>query len=374
MKQSNNLVNNFPKFKKYISSNKVIENTIGKKNIIKKSNPYPNIYSTLNPRITHVLFKKSNIKYNFYILRASNSKNIITNIKTKNNIISCIPELIIFDNKLTLWKNILKYYNLNIAKSIMPNTYLIPDDKQRFKDDYKNNNKYILKKLYRGGKSGVTVINNYNQIIKEFDKGHNINKYSGNDYLKDGWQDLPFHLIQEFKNNPFLISGYKTNFRFFIVCIYNNKKLNYYLLNDGIISYSGIKFDPNNISRNNNITNLNDSKILSDSHKYENGLPYLISHLKNYKEIIRKIKNDMTKTVKTFTFNNLNYEHKMFQVFGCDGEIDKELNFYLYEMNNFYAASKYYSDSRYIIIEKMLNNIFYKLNINNNKYDDLIEL
>ena len=163
IKSSNNLVNKFPKFKKYDLSNKVIENIIGKNNIIKINNPYPNMYSTLNPKITHILFKKFNIKYNLYLLRASNSKNIITNIKTKNNIISCIPELIEFDNKVILWKNILNYYNLNIAKNIMPNTYLIPNDKQRFKDDYKNNNKYILKKLYRGGKSGVTLIDNYNQ-------------------------------------------------------------------------------------------------------------------------------------------------------------------------------------------------------------------
>ena len=360
-------------FKKFFLPKNVIQNSIGSNNIIQHNNKFNQYKSPLTSGSNHIIFKHYYVIFNLYLLRGTTPKDIINNIDSKNNIFSCIPDLMEIDNKLLLWKKLVQKYGIQKSKNIMPNTFLIPEDLNRFKQEYKNQQKYILKKLYRGGKSGVTIFDSYDSIINEFNKGKQINKYNESDYLSSNWKQLPFHLVQEFKSKPYLINNYKTNLRFYLVAIYSNGSLNFYLHNDAIITYSGIKYNKNNIDRKSGITSLHDNFLLSDKYKYELGMPYFLSQISIHKKIIEKLKYICDHVINSYQFN-IDYNHQMFQIFGGDAEIDSNLDVCLYEFNNYTVAIDYYSDSRYIIIQNLINNIFYKLNLSHNKYDDFILL
>ena len=100
--------------------------------------------------------------------------------KNKNNIFEFTSFHGILDNKVRLWTQLIKNYGRKISSTIMPITYLIPDDEKIFYKDYyyKNNgNKFILKNSYMGGKSGIKISNSYQEIIGIFNKNKNNSIY-----------------------------------------------------------------------------------------------------------------------------------------------------------------------------------------------------
>jgi hypothetical protein len=274
---------------------------------------------------------------------------IIQNINTTNNIILSIPEFDIYDDKLLLWDKLLAKFGRKIASQVMPECYKVPYDLKYFKKKYKNNNKYIMKKLYRGGKSGVHITKDYNEIINNFKNGPGIEKYSFDDYRTTGWEKLPFHLVQEYINNPLLIQGYKFNIRFFMIVTYVNNKLEYYLYKDAVLGYTENKFNYNSVKKIDNITSLVINNRNSTVKKLFQEYPYLLSQLNIHDKCIKQLKTKLLKIIDAYDIS-VKYNHTMFHIFGGDAEINNNKELYIYELNQYPALQKYYSNSRRVLL------------------------
>ena len=264
----------------------------------------------------------------------------------------------ILDNKVRLWQQLVKKYGVQESSIVMPRTYLIPDDKNIFYQDYNNkieNNKFILKNAFLGGKTGIKITNSYEYIISLFDKYKNQSISLCTDNVCLGKRE--YNLVQPYLNNPFLIDGYKFNFRFYLVNFWKNNKLTSGIFKDFYLSYSINKFNKDSNNFSDIITSYSDNsdndkwgivdKITMEtkrpnSHKtfkqYLNnkGLDFNI-FLKNLKVNINKIiesnKNDLT----NYCITNQNH----FQVYALDMEMDNNLNPILYEANVYFILYKH---------------------------------
>lgn len=138
--------------------------------------------------------------------------------------------------KELLWKHIVKHYDYPIAKTLLPNSYILYDDNDvnRFKYEYDPAKIYIMKKNIQR-QEGLKITNDKDEII---------NGYNSNGYV----------LAQELLQNPYIISGRKTNMRFYVLVVCKGDNMSVFVYRDGFMYYTKDLFQPGSLEDGPNIT------------------------------------------------------------------------------------------------------------------------
>ena len=257
------------------------------------------------------------------------------------------------------------YISLNnsLLNKIVPETWIINKKEHidLFKKKFNENNIYILKKNIQQ-KKGIYLSNNFEDILE------NMNNYN---------------IIQKYINNTFLINKRKITLRIYLLIVYKNNKLDFYVHKNGKCLYttknynkfieknllesdysSFITSSPNNLDLdiyNKNPHTLKELEEYLTKNKYNY---YLL-----YKNIIKNIK-----IIKTCYYNILYNKNKIcnntcFQLFGMDYIFNNNLDTFLLEINkgpNMVPISQKDFKLKYNIIEDVFDKVkFIKKNKQN---------
>ena len=220
----------------------------------------------------------------------------------KNQVVSYISRNGILGSKENIWKMLNKYYGRNDASTIMPRSYIFPNDKSIFAKEYLSTKHYIMKTEAQR-QTGLKLSNNFDEIINSRDNGG-------------------YKIVQEYVDNPLLYKGYKLNFRIYLLVVCCGKNKEGYIFYDGIISYSKKRYH-GPISFDKGVASFYTSKQL-----YDNGFPITFKELQkhmtdiNWESIVSKFKNLLVKvlnaTNSSLCVHKLPYNNKTFQLFGVD--------------------------------------------------------
>ena len=235
-----------------------------------------------------------------------------------------------------LWKNVVAHYGLDIAKTMIPNGYVLYDEKElpRFNKEYDTNKIYIMKKNIQR-QEGLKITKSKDDILN----GH-----------KEGYV-----LAQELLQNPYVISGRKTNMRFYVLVTCKNGKTTAYAHKDGFMYYTKDMFVTGSTDEGPNITtgyidrNVYDENPLT----HEDLREYLDDdNRKDLLEIETRLRSQNIKVGQVYfdriyqllkaifiTFVGKICKNKkfskttMFQLFGVDVAVDNNLNPMVMEIN-----------------------------------------
>ncbi len=288
-------------------------------------------------------------------------------LNSKNNQNNYIFEFTCFhgvlDNKIRLWRQLVKTYGRKVASQVMPESYLIPDDYELFKNKYGNGNgngnsnsnsnsihkkkiKFILKNAHKGGKSGLKVTNSTQYILDCFQKtlkdtGNSLQQCPDTVCLGK----IPYNVIQPYLEKPFLIYNYKFNFRFFLTIFWKDNVLTAGIYRDFYLSYSNNKYQSESTNFNDNITSIGDNHIQDTiqqerPNNYETFKKFLDQENLSYSSLISKIRSNIYKVVASNKKELTQYclpNQNHFQIYALDMEMDEKLNPVLYEANVYFS-------------------------------------
>lgn len=324
--------------------------------------------------INEKIFKKYNIfktdkliNANLYIPTTyTYCENEFKNVYKKKFLIYMIQGCDYLASKNMLYQMLENMYNRKITKYIVPETWILNNKKHMklFKKNYDSNTLYILKKNIQQ-KKGLYLTSNYNSIV------NNKNNYK---------------IIQKYINDTFLINKRKITLRIYLLIVYKNNKLTYYVHRNGKCLYTTKDNINNNINDNINYnslitsdpTNLNiniydkNPHSLSDLKKYLNKENYNYNLL--YKNIIKNIKL-LKKCYDSILFNkNKICKNCCFQLFGLDYIFNNKLNVYLLEINkgpNMAHISKKDYKLKYSILEDVFDKVNFLKKKNKNLFIEI---
>ena len=211
----------------------------------------------------------------------------------------------------------------------MPKTYIYPKDKEKIEKKFKNY-KFNLKKLWIVKPNNLSFGQGIHFLIS-------LKEEAFNNYL-----------ITEYLKNPHLIYGRKYDFRLYIL-VTGLKPLRIYLNKEGLIRIATNNYSLSLESIKDNFTHLTNTGINVRNKKYhyaENSSDelankwnfatykkYLKKHKISSKTIFAKIKDIIIKTIISGINPIIDLESRinindrsMFNIFGFDVLIDKELN------------------------------------------------
>ena len=274
------------------------------------------------------IFDKFNITkndkdYNLYIPCGYNKiESELKNMTPKNNeVIYGISGCDKIVSKNSLWKIIFDHYGREKASKIMPESYLLNNERDMidFKKKYNNKNTYILKKNLQR-KMGIKLTKNYNTIM---DSRHD-----------------KFKVVQNYIDDVFIINKRKMNLRMYMLIVCKGDKTNIYMHNLGKCLYTSKDFNDNDLSFEENITN---SYEVEDHIRQNN--PLTVEHLKDYLDKNNYNSQLLFKNINSLMKNLVHVIHKplgklehiknnlKFQLFGLDIIFTKKMIPYLLEIN-----------------------------------------
>ena len=166
-------------------------------------------------------------------------------------------------------------------------------------------------------KEGLLLTNNLEEIINNNDK--------------------KFRVVQKYMRNTYMINKRKVNLRIYLLIIYKNNKLTSYYYKNGKCIYTNKDYTGSN-ELEENITSLNLDLNIYEKNPFD--LFELVNYMdkKKYVILIENIKNNLKKLEIMYrsmisNLNKNNNKNVHFQLFGLDYIFDKNLNFYLLELN-----------------------------------------
>lgn len=238
--------------------------------------------------------------------------------------------------KQWLWMNVKNHYGRDYAKNVLPNSYVLydNDDLKLFDKEFDKTKIYIMKKNIQR-QEGLKITNDKNEILNGIK----------NQYV----------IVQELLQNPYLISGRKTNMRFYILVICNGANLQVYAHNDGFMYYTKVPFKTNSLEIDPNITTgYIERQVYKENPLTHDDLrAYLDNPVRqNLLDVEKVIRNQGLKisqvcfgriyqalrTVFTAFVGRICkpsklYNNTSFQLFGVDVAVDDELNVNIIEVN-----------------------------------------
>lgn len=330
----------FINYKKCKNVNKALEYTLDKSNSVETNDNW-DLY--LPCSYTRIESELSNLKLN------------------KDQAVFGISGTDLIASKNVLYDILKSHYGNNVSKYYPPS--YVPkrkSDIDLFKKQFNKNKSYILKKNLQQQK-GISLSNNYNELLKEMNST-NVN------------------IIQELLEDPLIVGGRKINMRVYFLIVCQNNKKSGYIYNDGFIYYTREKYDPVILDFDHHITTgYIDRKVYE-----ENPLTHqdLYKQLDGNKKGSSKIlKNNIVKLMKKifhaskkFLCNKQHIKKGLsFQLFGCDVAPDKDLDCKLIEINK--GPDMGFKDGRDGNLKKsVMVSIFNLLDIDDdmkdNKYDN----
>jgi hypothetical protein len=288
--------------------------------------------------------------------------------KDNNGIYFLIDGINIMIAKEYLYKIILDKYGLDKTLKLMPQSWIMSTDKDKFLNEFNKDKIYIIKKNIQR-QNGLTITNDLNQIIKEFD-----NKTEKN---------YPNIIIQELLQDPYLIDGRKINLRVYVLVIREGDISKLYIYNDGFIYYTAEKFKYNStdpkinittgyidreVYRINPLTHTDFRQYLTKKHNQETS-DLVFTNIQNLIKDVFGVFLPMTGNI-----DKLNKNLK-FQIFGADVAIDDNFGAKIMEINKGPdLGAKDEKDS--LLKHNMVRNMFNLVEIGNfdveNKFIQLI--
>lgn len=232
-----------------------------------------------------------------------------------------------------LWKHIMDYHGLDIAKTLMPMTYILDNehDRNNLRHNFDKTKLYILKKNIQR-QEGLKITNSLDEILNAYKQEYVI--------------------VQELLQNPYLIKGRKINMRFYILVICKNQNIDVYVFNNGFMYYTKELFKKNSMEIGPNITTGYVDRWIYDVHPlthidFKN---YLDNNSREFSEYEKYLKSQ--NKVSDYVFNKIYLlinkifqsfigkicggklsDYITFQLFGADIAIDNKLNPMLMEIN-----------------------------------------
>ena len=226
-------------------------------------------------------------------------------------------------SKVALWRLIKKEYG-RYAHYIMPETFVLSskEDKQNFKKFYDKKKaenkdcKFILKN-YKQRQEGLRLSNDLKEIFNSVGEG--------------------FKLVQDFLENPYLISGRKVNLRYYLLIICHKGEIQGWIYRDGFVYYTPEKFVKNSMDFKRTITTgYIDRKVYEEN-------PLTIKDFRKHlgeekankfdQEVRTKMKATMRSLSREICSEKKLRHHLKFQIFGADIAPDENLKCTLMEIN-----------------------------------------
>lgn len=236
-------------------------------------------------------------------------------------------------SKMALWELLKEYYKSDASK-YMPESYLLekPEEIARLEADYNDENR-------NKNKDNMYILKNYAQRQEGLKLTKNLSVMVNG--LKDGW-----YLAQEYKYNPYIIDKRKINFRYYMLVVCANGKIEAYIHSDGFLYYTPEYYDPeigvpsDKLTFDKHITTgYIDRKVyevnpltLEDfrEHLDKKGCGYRQKWNKSVEELMNKVMEAISKKICKNTKLDGNVR---FQLFGCDVAPDANLGASLMEIN-----------------------------------------
>lgn len=270
----------------------------------------------------------------------------------KNGIYFLLDGINILVSKNTLYSIIKTYYGDKKTLTLMPKSWIMFEDKNKFINDFNSNKIYIMKKNIQQQK-GLYITNNIDNIIKEFDNYKNKEEY-------------PIVIVQELLQDPYLINGRKINMRIYVLVTKIKDNFNVYVYNDGFMYYTANKFKYNSLDPKDNITTgYIDRKVYEENPlTLQDFRTYLINkHDKNTSDLVFNNINNLIKDIFIVFKNNIGnnsklYNNLKFQLFGADVAIDDKYGAKLMEINkgpDLGAKDKRDSELKHNLVRNIFN-------------------
>jgi len=246
-------------------------------------------------------------------------------------------------SKLALWELLVEHHGKDASK-YMPTTHLLENkrDIENFPKHFATNKMKRPDQMY--------VLKNYAQRQEGIKLTRNLDEIMGG--LKHGW-----YLAQDYVYNPFLIANRKINFRYYLLVICKNGKIEGYIHKDGFVYYTPKHYDSYDMDFDKHITtgyidrkvyDLNpltlqdfrdyldcaDRKESDNNNKWECHSNQKTGSSKKWDESAEKLMNKVMEAIsKKICKNNKLNNHVRFQLFGCDLAPDANLGATLMEIN-----------------------------------------
>lgn len=258
----------------------------------------------------------NNVEHELTTVNPTNNNQAIFGISGCDKIVS----------KNNIWFLLEEKYGRKKASEIMPETFILADEKQieelkqNFEEKKQNNQptKYILKKNVQR-KEGLMLSDNLNEILLAKNNGYKV--------------------AQIYLNNVFLINKRKLNLRIYVLVKCQNGIVNTYVHKEGKCIYTNKDYDGDDSDFEKNITSVNlDLDIYKRNPMTLKQLrEYFIKMNYNYEIFFEKIL-DVIRLAMNATKHDLcnlsNIKNNVsFQLFGADVILDKNLKPYLLEFN-----------------------------------------
>ena len=142
-------------------------------------------------------------------------------------VVKSSPRICDYRNALkrnAIWNNVVNKHGRKMAQHIFPNTYIMPNDLDRFMSE-SHGTQFIAKDLDSWARRGVFLYNNKHDVRVDSHK---------------------YALVQDYIKNPLLINGYKFATRMFVAVICGK---GVYLYKDGYNVFTDSKFRYNSMDR-----------------------------------------------------------------------------------------------------------------------------
>jgi hypothetical protein len=238
----------------------------------------------------------------------------------QKQVVGALPNCDYFVAKDYLWKILCNVYGISKASKLMPVTYILNSDSdfKRFQKEQTNNTSKIF-------------------IAKK-----NIQRQEGLKLLKHSdiinFQDIAkdeFVLLQEFVDNPYLISNRKLNIRVYALIINKKHRQYAFIYGDGFMYYTQKDYKySTDISETITTGYIKPRTFYDDNPLTQNDLRKFLGPEKslklfgNIKKNLKRVVCAIFKNIKCSSGRNLE-----FQLFGCDYQINHDLTVYLLEIN-----------------------------------------
>lgn len=231
------------------------------------------------------------------------------------------------NSKVKLWTALLETFGRKQAQQLMPNTFFLDEEKDmnKFENHYKikmEKNKYakFIMKNHKQRQEGLKLTNNLNEIKRGYDDG--------------------YYIVQDYLENPFLVSGRKVNFRRYMLVVCRNKTIEGYIHDDGFVYYTPELYDATSLDPKQHITTgYIDRQVYRDNFLTVKDFKNHLSTIDNkYPTIFDKNVNTLFKNVFTalqprICQNERFKDSTLFQLFGADISLDNDMNVMLMEIN-----------------------------------------
>jgi hypothetical protein len=289
----------------------------------------------------------------------------------KNYIFDFVGYHGIIDDKVRMWIKLKEMYGRNIANTVMPKTYLMPNDYDLFINEFgKPCKKYIVKNSFGGARGSLQITKSKDEILTYFseNKLKNYDPYLAKDAFSHS--AVKYNIVQEFMNPTFLINGYKIGLRLYVVPMQlpdgTIKKL---LWKNGSCYYSSEKYIDNENIDNNVVGSIFKIAKFID----ENNLPFTYKEFTEYIKDDQKIRNFEEKIVKYIGYILTSNEKELFyfgdcknvskfSIFAFDIEFNENFDPVIYE-GNFYFVRRIFHPKYGVMIQELYEDILYEMNV-----------